>query len=150
MAEIRNKTRRSSIIEALSNKIKAISLMNGYSTDLGEQVFSRMKFWDEISEFPCICLVAGPESIIHQAGGYKDRYLDVTLRAYVNEEDSILALEKLLEDVEIILDNNGRLAYEDASGNLDYTRDIIITLIDTDQGALAPLGVGEMTLQVKY
>lgn len=124
--------------------------MNGFSTDLGEQVFSRMKFWDEISEFPCICLVAGPESIVHQGGGFKDRYLEVTLRAYVNEEDSILALEKLLEDVEIILDNNGRLAYEDSSGNLNYTRDIVITLIDTDQGALAPLGVGEMTLQVKY
>lgn len=145
-----NKTRRSSIIEALTNKIKTISLINGFSTDLGEQAFSRMKFWDEISEFPCICLVAGPESIVHQGAGLKDRYLDVTLRAYVNEEDSILALEKLLEDVEIILDNNGRLAYEDSSGNLNYTRDIIITLIDTDQGALAPLGVGEMTLQVKY
>ena len=124
--------------------------MNGFSTDLGEQVFSRMKFWDEITEFPCICLVAGPESIVHQGAGLKDRYLDVTLRAYVNEEDSILALEKLLEDVEIILDNNGRLAYEDSSGALNYTRGIIITLIDTDQGALAPLGVGEMTLQVKY
>lgn len=150
MVEARNKTRRSSIIEALTNKLKTISLINGFSTDLGEQVFSRMKFWDEISEFPCICLVAGPESIVHQGGGLKDRYLDVTLRAYVNEEDSILALEKLLEDVEIILDNNGRLAYEDSSGNLNYTRDIIITLIDTDQGALTPLGVGEMTLQVKY
>lgn len=145
-----NKTRRSSIIEALTNKLKTISLTNGFSTDLGEQAFSRMKFWDEITEFPCICLVAGPESIVHQGAGLKDRYLDVTLRAYVNEEDSILALEKLLEDVEIILDNNGRLAYEDSSGALNYTRDIIITLIDTDQGALAPLGVGEMTLQVKY
>ena len=145
-----NKTRRSSIIEALTNKLKTISLTNGFSTDLGEQAFSRMKFWDEITEFPCICLVAGPESIVHQGAGLKDRYLDVTLRAYVNEEDSILALEKLLEDVEIILDNNGRLAYEDSSGALNYTRDIIITLIDTDQAALAPLGVGEMTLQVKY
>lgn len=145
-----NKTRRSSIIEALTTKLKGISLVNGFSTDLGEQAFSRMRFWDEISEFPCLCIVAGPESIVHQAAGLKDRYLDVTLRAYVNEEDSILALERLLEDVEIILDNNGRLAYEDSSGNLGYTRDIIITLIDTDQGALAPLGVGEMTLQVKY
>lgn len=145
-----NKTRRSSIIDALTDRIKAIKLINGFSTDLGEQAFSRMKFWDEISEFPCVCLVAGPESIVHQAAGYKDRYLDVTLRAYVNEEDSILALEKLLEDIEIILDKNGRLAYEDSSGNLNYTRDIIITLIDTDQGALSPLGVGEMTLQVKY
>lgn len=145
-----NRTRRSSIVEALSDKIKMISHSNGYSTDLGEQVFPRMKFWDEISEFPCVCLVAGPESIVHQGGGFKDRYLDVVLRAYVNEEDSILALERLLEDVEIIIDKNGRLAYIDSSGNLGTTRDIIISVIDTDQGALSPLGVGEMTLQVKY
>lgn len=145
-----NRTRRSSIVEALADKLKTISLANGYSTDLGEQVFPRMKFWDEIQEFPCLCLVAGSESIVHQGGGYKDRYMDIVLRAYVNDEDSIVTLEKLLEDVEIILDNNGRLAYVDSSGNVGHTRDIIITNIDTDQGALVPLGVGEMTLQVKY
>jgi hypothetical protein len=145
-----NRTRRSSIVEALTDRLKTISLANGYSTDLGEQAYSKMRFWDEIQEFPCVCLVAGAESIVHQGGGMKDRYLDVTLRVYVNEEDSTLALEKLLEDVELIIDRNGRLAYVDSSGNTGYTRDIIITYIDTDQGALAPLGVGEMTLQVKY
>lgn len=145
-----NRTRRSSIVEALVSKIKDISLSNGFSTDLGNQAYPRMRFWDEISEFPCVCVVAGPETIVHQGGGYKDRYLDVTLRAYVNEEDSVEALEKLLEDIELIIDTNGRLAYLDSKGNSGTTRDIIITFIDTDQGALAPLGVGEMTLQVKY
>lgn len=145
-----NKTRRSSIVEALVDRIKSISLANGYSTDLGSQAYPRMIFWDEIKEFPCVCLVAGPESIVHQGGGFKDRYLDIILRAYVNEEESTVALEKLLEDIELIIDNNGRLAYVDSSGNLGTTRDIIITFIDTDQGALAPLGIGEMTLQVKY
>lgn len=145
-----NRTRRSSIVEALVDKLKAISHAGGYSTDLGGQAYPRMKFWDEISEFPCICLVAGPETLVHQGGGHKDRYLDLTLRAYVNEEESIEALEKLLEDIEFILDNNGRLAYLDSKGASGHTRDIIITFIDTDQGALAPLGVGEMTLQVKY
>ena len=145
-----NKTRRSSIVEALTDKLKSISLSNGYSTDLGEQAYPRMRFWDEISEFPCVCLVAGPESIVHQGGGAKDRYLDIILRAYVNDEETIIALERLLEDIELIIDRNGRLAYVDSSGNIDATRDIIITLIDTDQGALSPLGIGEMTLQVKY
>jgi len=145
-----NRTRRSSIVEALTEKFKDISLTNGYTTDLGNQAYPRMRFWDEITEFPCVCLVAGPETIVHQGGGLKDRYLNVILRAYVNEEDSILALERLLEDVEIIIDRNGRLAYVDSSGNTGTTRDIIITNIDTDQGALSPLGVGEMTLQVKY
>lgn len=145
-----NKTRRSSIVEALTDKLKTISLVNGFGTDLGEQAFPRMRFWDEISEFPCICLVAGPESIVHQGAGFKDRYLDVTLRAYVNDEESIITLERLLEDIEFIIDNNSRLAYEDSNGNIGYTRDITIQMIDTDQGALTPLGVGEMTLQVRY
>lgn len=145
-----NKTRRSSIVEALVDKLKTISHANGYATDLGDQAFSRMRFWDEVTEFPCICLVAGPETIVHQGGGYKDRFLDIILRGYVNEENSIEALERLLEDVESIIDKNGRLAYVDSSGNSGTTRDIIITFIDTDQGALAPLGIGEMTLQVKY
>lgn len=145
-----NRTRRSSIVEALTEKFKEISILNGYTTDLGDQAYSRMKFWDEISEFPCICLAAGSESIVHVGGGMKDRYLNILLRAYVNEEDSIIAVERLLEDIEIIIDNNGRLAYVDSSGNIGHTRDIIITNIDTDQGALAPLGVGEITLQVKY
>lgn len=145
-----NKTRRSSIVEALTTKLQEISLENGYATDLGNQVYSRMRFWDEVSEFPCICIVAGPETIVHQGGGYKDRYLDLILRAYVKDEDPIVALERLLEDVESIIDKNGRLAYVDSSGNLGTTRDIIITFIDTDQGTLSPLGVGEMTLQVKY
>lgn len=145
-----NKTRRGSIVEALSDKLKTISYANGYSTDLGEHAYPRMKFWDEISEYPCICLAAGPETITHQGAGLKDRYLDIVLRAYVEDEDPTAALERLLEDIEIIIDRNGRLAYVDSSGNTGYTRDIIITFIDTDQGALAPLGVGEMTLQVKY
>lgn len=149
MAEI-NKTRRSSILEALAEQIKGITLAAGYSTDLGEQVFTRMIFWDEINEYPAVCLSAGAETIVHQGAGFKDRYLDILVRVYINDEDSILALERLLEDLELIIDNNGRLAYLDSSGNQATTRDIIITYIDTDQGALAPIGIGEMTLQVKY
>lgn len=145
-----NKTRRSSIVTALADKLKEISHSNGYVTDLGGQVYTSFKYWNDIQEFPCICLTAASEQIVHQAGGYKDRYLDIILRCFVENEDPILTLEGLLEDIEIVIDNTGRLAYLDASGNLATTRDIIITRIDTDQGTLAPLGVGEMTLQVKY
>jgi hypothetical protein len=143
-------TKRTSITEALSTKINTISLANGFNTDLGNQAYPRMRFWDEIQEFPCVCVVAGRELLVHQGGGLKDRYLTIVIRAYVNDENSGETLEKLLEDIETIIDNNGRLAYVDSSGSTRMTRDIIITSIDTDQGALTPLGVGEMTLQVKY
>lgn len=145
-----NKTRRSSIVNALVDKLKDISLVNGYETDLGGQVFSKQKFLDEISEWPTVCVVAGSEQIVHQGGGYKDRYLNLKVTIYINEEESVEAVERLMEDIERIIDNNGRLAYLDSSNNLETTRDIIINTIDTDQGALAPLGVGEMSLQVSY
>lgn len=145
-----NRTRRSSIVQALCDKFKTITPGNGYTTDLGEEVFPRLVFWDEINEFPAVCVAAGPENIVHQGAGFKDRYLEVTVRLYVEDEDPIPVLEGLLEDLEAVVDNNGRLAYLDSTEDLQTTRDIIITFIDTDQGALAPLGVGEMTLQVKY
>lgn len=145
-----NRTRRSVIIDALRDKIKTISLDNGYKTDLGGNAHSRLLFPDDIHEFPCVCLTAGLEQIVHQGAGMKDRYLSVTVRCYVNNEDPIPALEGLLEDLEFIIDNNGRLAYLDSSSRPETTRDIVIQTIDTDQGTLAPLGVGEITLQVKY
>lgn len=144
-----NKTRRSSIVDALVEKLKEIDISNGYNTELGNQVFNKLIFLDEISEWPTVCVTAGPENIVHQGGGYKDRYLAITIQAFVNTEDSIEQLENLLEDIESVIDNNGRLAYVDSSGNTYNTNDIIVTFIDTDQGALAPLGVGEMTLQVR-
>lgn len=145
-----NKTRRSSIVSALVDQLLLITPANGFNTDLGQQAFPKLRFMDEISEWPAICVVAGPESIQHQGGGYKDRYLTLTVHVYVNDEESVEVLERLLEDIESVIDNNGRLAYEDSSGNPGTTRDITVNFIDTDQGALAPLGVGEMTLQVRY
>lgn len=146
-----NKTRRRAIVESLAQVFRdEISLTNGYKTDLQGKVETRMVFWDSIDEWPLICIVAGTEQIVHQGAGFKDRYLELIVRVYVNEEDSELATEMLLEDIESVLETNGRLAYLDSSGVECTTRDIIITLIDTDQGTLAPLGVGEMTLQVKY
>lgn len=143
-------TKRSSIVSQIAEVMKNISVANGYNTNLDGLAFPRMKFWDEVNEFPAIFFSAGSERIVYQGGGYKDRYLTVILRCYVNSEDSVNELELLLEDIEKVIDNNGRLAYQDSAGNNFTTRDIIILNIDTDQGALAPLGVGEMILEVKY
>ena len=144
------KTRRSSIVTALIDKIKQIKPSNGYITDLGQNAHPRMKFWDQVQQYPAIHGVSGAETIVYQGGGYKDRYLSVLLRCYVKDQQPIQALQTLLEEVQTVIDNNGRLAYTDISSNVATTRDILITSIDTDQGALAPLGVGQMVLQVKY
>jgi hypothetical protein len=93
---------------------------------------------------------AGSETRVYQGGGQKDRYLSATIRCYVNEENSIDALEALLEDVETVLDENGRLAYLDSTGVQQFTRDIVIVDISTDEGVLDPIGVGEILIQIKY
>src|SRR6056300_822190 len=140
-------TRRLAIISALVDKIKEIDGTGDYRTNLYQNVSPRLKFWDEVEEFPAVHLNAGSETREYQGGGYKDRYMSVTLRCYVNEEDAVVALEKLMEDVETVLEINSRLAYKDREGN---TQQITIISLDTDEGVLEPYGVGEMLIEVRY
>jgi len=150
MAERDYTTRRLAIIDALVAKLKDIDGTGSYRTNLFENVSPRLKFWDEVEEFPAIHLNAGSETREYQGGGYKDRYMSVTLRCYVNEEDAVVALEKLMEDVETVLEINSRLAYKDREGNTQHTQQITIISLDTDEGVLEPYGVGEMLIEVRY
>ena len=143
-------TRRLAIVEALVEKLKEIDGTDKYLTNLFQQVSPRLKFWDEVEEFPSVHLNAGSETRQYQAGGYKDRFLSITLRCYVNEEDAVAALEKLMEDIETVLEESSRLEYTDSRGAAQYTQLITIVSIDTDEGVLEPYGVGEMLIEVRY
>lgn len=143
-------TRRLGIVEAIVEKLKDINGTGTYLTDLAQNVSPRLKFWDEVEEFPAVHLNAGSETREYQSAGYKDRFLSITLRCYVQEEDSVLALDELLEDVETVLEDNSRLAYKDRNGATQYTQQITIVSVDTDEGVLEPLGVGEMQIEVRY
>jgi hypothetical protein len=150
MSERNYTTRRLAIVNALVEKLKEIDGTGQYLTNLFGSVSPRLKFWDEVEEFPSVHLNAGSESREYQGGGYKDRFLSVTLRCYVNEEDAVSALEKLMEDVETVLETNARLEYTDRHGNTQYTHQITVVSIDTDEGVLEPFGVGEMMIEVRY
>ena len=143
-------TRRLGIVEALVTELKKINDSGDFLTDVFNNVHPRLKFWDEVDSFPAIHLNAGSESREYQGGGYKDRFLQITVRIYVSDEDSVKALDELMEDVETVIENNSRLEYRDRSGNTQYTHQISIISIDTDEGVLEPLGVGEMQLEVRY
>jgi hypothetical protein len=143
-------TRRLGIIAALVDKLKTINGAGTFLTDLGENVSPRLKFWDEVEEFPAIHLNAGSETREYQAGGYKDRFLSVTVRCYVQAEDAVEALDELMEDVETVLEENSRLKYKDRTNTDQYTQQITIVSLDTDEGVLEPMGVGEMLLEVRY
>ena len=143
-------TRRSAIVDALVVELKKINQTGAFLTDIYDNVHPRLKFWDEVDTFPAIHLNAGSESREYQGGGYKDRFLTVTVRCYVKETDAVEALDKLLEDVETVVETNGRLAYTDRQGNQQFTLDILVISIDTDEGVLEPLGVGELLIEVRY
>ena len=143
-------TRRQAIVNALVDKLKDINGGGEYLTNLFNNVHPRLKFWDEIEQFPAVHLNAGSETREYQGGGYKDRFMSVTLRCYVNSEDAVEDLDKLLEDVEVVLEDNSRLQYIDRKGVTQYTHQITIISIDTDEGVLEPYGVGEMTIEVRY
>ena len=138
-------SRRSAITKALADKIAGIDGRGIYHTAIAE-VSPRVKFWDEVEEFPTVHLNAGSESRQYQGGQYKDRFLNLTIRCYVNQEESVEALDELLEDVETVLEENSRFVYYDRMGLEQYTQQITIISIDTDEGVLDPLGVGEILI----
>jgi hypothetical protein len=143
-------SRRFSILKALTEKLKSIDGTGDFKSNVFGNVHPKLVFWDEVEEYPGIYMNLGPEYRVNQGGGYKDRFLSVTIRCYVRDEEPQEILELLLEDIETVIEQNGRLAYQDSLGTTQHTQDILVISIDTDEGTLAPLGVGEMTLQVRY
>lgn len=150
MDERRYTSNRISIVKALATDFNTINGTGEYTTDLANNAHSKLKFWDEITDFPAVHMAPGPERREYLPGGVATRYLSVTVRCYVKQEDPQEALENLLKDLETVININGRLAYQDSSGVTQYTQDILILSIDTDEGVLAPLGVGEILIQIRY
>ncbi|MAH72849.1 MAG: hypothetical protein CMK29_01975 [Porticoccaceae bacterium] len=143
-------TRRQGILSALATKLKEINGTGEFLSNVNDNVSPRLLFWDEVDEFPAVHLNAGSETREYLGGGHKHRFLTVTVRCYVKEDDSVTALDELLEDVETVLETNSRLAYKDRQGNDAVTQQITIISVDTDEGVLEPLGVGEITIEVRY
>ena len=142
-------SRRFSITTALAAKIKDINGRGVFYNDVAE-VSPYLKFWDEVVEFPAVHLNASAERREYLAGGVKNRFLNVVLRCYVNQENSVEALDELLQDVETVIEDNSQLAYFDRDGNSQCTQQITVLSIDTDEGVLDPLGVAEILIEVRY
>ena len=143
-------SRRANIVRALAEKLKDIDGSGAFLSDLQNNVHPFLKFWDEVDQFPAIHLNAGAETREYQGGGFKDRFLSVTLRCYVQEEDAQDALNILMEDIETVIEDNGQLEYFDRQNNTFKTQNITIISIDTDEGVLEPLGIGEILIEVRY
>jgi len=143
-------TKRRQIIQALADKINA-SINGGspYQTNLQNQCFAKLKFWDEVNDFPSVYITPGSETRDYQLSNFAWGMLGVSLKVYCKgEDDSQEQLEQLLSDLEICIDANRQLVYDLINGY--ETTEILIASITTDEGLLSPYAVGEINLQVRY
>lgn len=144
-------TRRRAIVGALAEKLNQSLDGNPPFRAAVQSVEPRLRFWDEVTDFPAIQVGAGAETRTYDGGGFRFRFLRVTVRCYVHDEDDvILALEELLEDVETVLEDNDPLTYTDSTGTSQKTVKTTILSVDTDEGVLEPLGVGEVIAEIQY
>jgi len=141
-------SRRTSIITALTEKLKLIDGNSPYHINLFSNAFPKLKFWDEVNDFPAVYVTPGSETREYQLGGFTWAFLGVSLKVYCRGENAQQDLEYLLEDIETVITNNRVLQY-DATNNYETT-EILVASITTDEGLLAPYAVGEINLQVRY
>jgi hypothetical protein len=142
-------SKRTSITKALADKLNF--LLDGtapYTTNIYNNAYAKLKFWDEVNDFPSIYMVPGSEMREYLPSDFTWGFLNVSIKVYCKGEDSQQELEHLLEDIERAVDANRVLVY-DQDKHLETT-EILIQSITTDEGLLAPYAVGEINLQVRY
>lgn len=142
-------SRRTSIIQAIAEKLKVINGDAPYNTNLNENVYPYLKYWDEIHNFPSVYISPGYEYREYHPASFKWGFLNLSFKIYTRGDDASEKLEDLIEDIERVLDGTlGEIVYD--SDNDYRTTEISITSITTDEGLLAPHGVGEMNILVRY
>ena len=113
-----------------------------YQVNLFDNVFRRLKFLDEINDFPSVYLQAGTENRIYDSKGLTTSTLDIMLRVYVHTETSIEELESTMQDIEFVIYNMDTEKY----GMMD----VQVSTMGTDEGLLDPYGIGEVGVTVQY
>ncbi len=142
-------TRRVAIANALVGKLKGINGIYPFIVDIENKVYATSRFIDSIESYPEIQLSTGFETRDYQGGGFKDRYLPISIKCFVNDENGSQELGFLLEDIETILEDNAKLAYYDRDNEVHFTYNISILSIITEE-ASSPLMVGEVSCEVRY
>ena len=144
-------TKRTQIVQALAERIKLeVNGSSPYQTNLQNQCFAKLKFWDEVNDFPSVYITPGTETRDYQLSDFAWGMLNVCVKVYCKSEDNPQEqLEILLGDLETCIDANRSLSY-DNSNPCYATTEILVTSITTDEGLLAPYAVGEINLQVRY
>lgn len=144
-------SRRKEIVDFIVTQLKNIDGQTStykasytYNHNLYENVYRKLKFLDEVNDFPALYVSAGTEFRNFNSKSLTVATLDVTIRAYVyGEDDSQSQADDLVQDVEHVI-----YSLEDSpdKGILDIT----IDNISTDEGLAIPYGLAEIELTIVY
>ena len=81
-------SKRTSIVKALAEKLKTIDGRTPYTVNVFNNVFPKLKFWDEVSDFPSIYMSAGSETREYHPSDFAWGYLNVSVKVYCKGDDS--------------------------------------------------------------
>ena len=73
------RTKRKKIAVAMANQLKEIDGAHPYNLNIFDNVDAKMKFLDEIEQYPKVCVVAGDETRQYLPDAYKWRFLTLTI-----------------------------------------------------------------------
>ena len=141
-------TKRTSILKAIVEKLNEQLDGSQCVSNVYNNAYPKIKFWDEVNDFPSIYGSTGSETRDYLPGGFTWGYIGISLKLYCKGEFAQDQLEQLLEDVESVIDKNRVLEYD--TTNHYETTEILVVSITTDEGLLYPYAVGEINLQVRY
>jgi hypothetical protein len=132
-------TRRSNIVNAYVEKLKTVTELGGFN------VFREYKYLDEVNDFPTITLLPRVEQRITFGAGRKLARLDISIRGYVQSEDTSLELaEALGANVESA---TAEFASEQQANGVSDAR---VVSFRTDEGLYDPYGIADQEVQILY
>lgn len=117
-----------------------------YNTNLFNNVFRRLKFIDEVNDFPSVYINADEEQRFYQSREFTTSILTLVIRCYIRDEDNQDQLENIIQDIEHVLNNSSSLLGDPDKNILD----VRIESIQTDEGLLKPFGLAEIFVGIQY
>ena len=144
-------SRRSDIIDLLVTELKKIDGGTSdfdsrytFNTNLSNNVERKIRFLDEVNDFPSLYIAAGTEIRDFNSQNLTNATLDATIRAYVfSEDESQDKMDDLIQDIEHVI-------YRIGDNSDKGIQEISISNISADEGLFTPYGLSEIEVIIDY
>ena len=144
-------SRRSDIIDLLVKELKKIDGGTSdfdssytFNTNLSNNVERKIRFLDEVNDFPSLYIAAGTEIRDFNSQNLTNATLDATIRAYVfSEDESQDKMDDLIQDIEHVI-------YRIGDNSDKGIQEISISNISADEGLFTPYGLSEIEVLIDY